>query len=89
MRLADFEPLTKAEQAVIAGLGSGHVTVLGKDAPGENARDDRRVHARLIRWLALGAPGDDRVQLHEKGLRVMGALVVSDGQVDPALVFRV
>ena len=85
MKLEEFEPLTEAEQAVIAGLGTGHVTVLGDGTlPGE-AGDDRQVRASLIRWLALGAPGDDTVQLHEKGLRIAGALVVSDGEVDPFL----
>ncbi|WP_412509471.1 hypothetical protein [Roseovarius sp. SYSU LYC5161] len=86
MTLADFEPLTPAEQAVIAGLGTGHVTVLGDgDMPGEDAGDDRRVRAILIRWLALGAPGDKAVRLHEHGLQIAGALVVSDGRRDPAL----
>ncbi|MDR9393648.1 MAG: hypothetical protein RI571_04895, partial [Roseovarius sp.] len=86
MTLADFEPLTPAEQAVIAGLGTGHVTVLGDgDLPGKDAGDDRRVRASLLRWLALGAPGDKAVRLHEKGLRIAGALVVSDGRRDRAL----
>ena len=85
MKLADFGYLTRAERAVIAGLGTGHVTVMGDgELPGEDAGDDRQVRATLIRWLALGAPGDERVHLHEKGLRIAGALVVSDGQVDPA-----
>jgi hypothetical protein len=86
MKLAEFGKLTEAEQAVVDGLGTGHVTVLGDGMlPGPGAGDDRRVGARLIRWLALGAPGDDDVRLHEKGLRIAGALVVSDGQADPLL----
>jgi cytoskeletal protein CcmA (bactofilin family) len=87
MMLADFGPLTAAEQAVIDGLGTGHVTRLGDGRlPDKDAGEDRRVRAGLIRWLALGAPGDDAaVQLHEKGLRIAGALVVSDGQADPVL----
>ncbi len=86
MTLAEFAPLTEAEEAVIAGLGTGHVTVLGDGSlPGPEAGDDRRVRATLIRWLALGAPGDDDVRLHEKGLRIKGALVVSDGKADPLL----
>ena len=86
MTLDEFEPLTPAERAVIAGLGTGHVTVLGDGTlPGESAGEDRRVRASLIRWLALDAPGDDSVRLHERGLGIKGALVVSDGRVDPAL----
>ena len=83
MNLDAFKPLTAAEQAVIAGLGTGHVTVLGDGTlPGESAGEDRQVRASLIRWLALGAPGDDNLHLHEKGLRIAGALVVSDGEPD-------
>ncbi|MFB9149252.1 hypothetical protein [Roseovarius ramblicola] len=86
MRLADFGRRTEAEQAVIAGLGTGHVTKLGDGhLPGPEAGEDRQVRASLIRWLALGAPGDDAVRLHETGLRIAGALVVSDGEVDPVL----
>jgi hypothetical protein len=86
MTLAAFEPLTEAEEAVIAGLGTGHVTVLGDGTlPDPEAGEDRRVRASLIRWLALGAPGDGGVWLHEKGLRIAGALVVSDGHADPVL----
>ena len=86
MKLDAFEPLTEAERAVIAGLGTGHVTVLGDGTlPGAEAGEDRQVRASLIRWLALGAPGDDTVRLHEKGLRIGAALVLSDGQADPVL----
>jgi len=85
MRLADFGDLTEAEQAVIDGLGTGHVTVLGDGVPGPEAGDDRRVRASLIRWLALGAPGAEALRLHETGLRIAGALVVSDGQADPVM----
>ena len=86
MTLDKFEPLTEAERKVIAGLGSGLTTVLGDGTlPGESAGEDRQVRASLIRWLALGAPGDDSVRLHEKGLRIKGALVVSDGSADPVL----
>ncbi|WP_296761947.1 hypothetical protein [Sediminimonas sp.] len=86
MKLAEFGKLTEAEQAVVDGLGTGHVTVLGDgELPAPEAGDDRQVHASLIRWLALGAPGDGAVRLHEKGLRIAGALVVSDGQADPLL----
>ena len=83
MTLADFEPLTEAEEAVIAGLGTGHVTVLGDGRlPDPEAGDDRRVRASLIRWLALGAPGDGGVRLHEKGLRIAGALVIDESKPD-------
>ncbi|MEI4232391.1 hypothetical protein [Roseovarius sp. D22-M7] len=86
MKLAEFEPLTEAEQVVIAGLGTGHVTVLGDGSlPGEDAGEDRQVRASLIRWLALGAAGGDAVRLHEKGLRIAWALVVSDGRADPIM----
>ena len=50
MTLDDFTPLTEAEQAVIAKLGTGHVTVLGDGTlPGEAAGEDRQVRASLTR----------------------------------------
>ena len=56
-------------------------TVLGDgELPGESAGEDRQVRASLIRWLALGAPGDEACGCTNKGLQIGGALVVSDGQ---------
>ena len=86
MRLAEFEPLTEAEQAVIAGLGTGHVTVLGDGTlPGETAGEDRQVRASLIRWLALGAPGDDKRAPAREGPAHRGRAGGQRREVDPFL----
>ena len=82
-RLPDSRVLTQAEQAVIARLETGHVTLPGDDMPGPDAGETRRVRASLVRWLALSAPGDAKIHLHEKGLQIRGALIVSDGAADP------
>jgi len=86
MRRPRFPGLTRAERAVLRGLPTGRVTSLGDGrVPGPEARDDRRVRASLIRWLALGAPGARFLRLHQHGLRIAGALIFSDGKADPLL----
>ncbi|MDN5871379.1 MAG: hypothetical protein L0H73_11745 [Nitrococcus sp.] len=65
-KLSDFEPLTPAEQKVLAELDTGEFIVLGDGAlPEENAGDDRRLRARFIRWLVLACEGSAR-RLHRK-----------------------
>lgn len=82
-KLTDFKPLWKAEEKILADLDNAHMTVLGEgDLPDADAGDDRRVRASFIRWCALG--GDDDHQVHEAGVRVKGALIVSDGEEDAA-----
>ncbi len=82
-KLEDFRPLFPAEEKVLQELDTGHVTVLGDGTlPPPDAGPDRRLRARFVRWCALGA--GDGWRVHETGLRVQGALIVSDGQADPA-----
>ncbi|MGR3716999.1 MAG: hypothetical protein ACU0B1_09665 [Thermohalobaculum sp.] len=77
-KLEDFGKLTKAEQQVLDELDTGEGTRLGDGkVPPEDAGAERQLRARFLRWLALG--GDDEHRLHEKGLRVAGALITSDG----------
>ncbi|WP_135507264.1 hypothetical protein [Roseovarius aestuariivivens] len=81
-----FWNLTSAERAVVRGLRTGRVTALGDGMlPGVEAGEDRQVRASLIRYLALGAPGSKRLRLHEHGLQIAAALIVSDGQADPLI----
>ena len=63
-RLPDSRVLTQAEQAVIARIETGRVTLPGDDVPGPDAGETRRLRASL----ALGAPGDPKIRLHEKEL---------------------
>ncbi len=77
-KLEDFRPLTKAEQQVLDELDTGELIRLGDGkVPPEDAGPTRQLRARFLRWLALG--GDDDHRLHEKGLRVQGALIAGDG----------
>lgn len=83
-RLEDFGTLTPAEQAAVDGLESGLITVIGDGTlPPRDAGPEPRIRASLVRWLALGAPGEDRIRLQEKGLWLAGALITSDGTRDP------
>lgn len=79
-RLDDFEPLSVAERRTLQELDTGRPIMFGKglDLPGADTSNDRRLRARFIRWLALGCEGSG-YRLHESGLRILGALIVSDG----------
>ncbi len=82
-KLDKFEPLTKAEQQVLDELDTGKDIRLGDgELPPEDAGPERQLRARFVRWLALGGDNDHR--LHEKGLRVQGALITSDGPAGAA-----
>ncbi|MGF1658369.1 MAG: hypothetical protein ACFCUS_03000 [Rubrimonas sp.] len=72
-----FEPLSPAERAVIADVASGAMTRLGAAPPEPDARE-RVVRAELLRLLLLGGPGVPR--MHEKGMRISGALI--EGPLD-------
>lgn len=73
-KLSDFGKLTQAEQRIVDEIDSGQVIKLGDGKlPPENAGDDRKARAELIRYLAIG--GCDACKTHEKGLRIWGALI--------------
>jgi hypothetical protein len=72
-RLAEFNPLNKAEERVIADLRSGALDRLGDGSRPEGDDPARVVRAELLRFLILG--GDEDSRPHEKGLRISGAYV--------------
>jgi hypothetical protein len=76
--LAPFAPLSPAEERLTTGIGSGLSLQLGNGdlpGPGDAAR---RIRADLLRLLLLG--GADLPPMHTRGLRLIGALIV--GQLD-------
>ena len=70
-RLAELNPLNKAEERVIADLRSGTLDRLGDGSRPEGDDSTRVVRAELLRFLILG--GDEDSRPHEKGLRISGA----------------
>jgi hypothetical protein len=83
--LADFGPLTAAEQILRDGVSGAATVILGDGTtPPADAGEDRQVRAGFIRYLALG--GCDDCRPAEKGVQLRGALVVGDG--DPAAETR-
>lgn len=70
--LADFEPLSSAERTLIAGLGSGTFERLGDGTLPKTGDAERNVRADLLRFCLLGGGG---LKVHEKGVRLTGALV--------------
>ncbi|OWU86129.1 hypothetical protein ATO6_04535 [Oceanicola sp. 22II-s10i] len=72
MLLADFAPLTPAEEAMVAGApGDGRI-VIGEALP-EGEDDTLRIRAGLIRLALTGA--DPGLVLNDKGLRLKGARI--------------
>ncbi len=76
--LSAFHPLSRAEEALVAGLDSGTFDRVGDGGLPDAGDEARRVRADLIRFLVLGGPEAPR--LHETGLRIGGAWVA--GRLD-------
>jgi len=69
----DFLPLSAAERSVITNIGSGHFADLSAgDRPGPDT-PGCLIRAELLRVLLLD--GDPRYRIHEKGVRLKGALI--------------
>jgi hypothetical protein len=75
--LSAFHPLSRAEEALVAGLESGTYDRVGGGLP-EAGDDSRQVRAELIRVLLMGGPEVPR--LHETGIRLGGAWI--SGRLD-------
>jgi hypothetical protein len=76
--LSAFHPLSRAEEALVAGLDSGTFDRVGDGGLPEEGDETRRVRAELVRFLLLGGPEAPR--LHETGLRIGGGWVT--GRLD-------
>ncbi len=75
--VGDFGKLSDAEDELICAVCHGWRADFGAGIPTTpEERAKRTVRADLVRFLALG--GDDQTPAHEKGVRLRGALVVGD-----------
>ena len=70
--LAEFSPLSPAEQKILAAAATGALADISKNRP-EAESDANRVRADFLRFLALG--GDEAAPVHEQGLQVQGAWI--------------
>lgn len=70
--LADYRPLSLAEEKVVAHLQTGDFDRLGDGLRPEDEDPERTVRADVLRYLILGSDG---YRLHEKGLRLTGAWI--------------
>jgi hypothetical protein len=76
---SDCGRLSQAEEKLIQKVRLGEPADFGKTLPATPAeRQARTVRAKLVRFLALG--GDDATPVHEKGVRIEGAVI--DGSLD-------
>ena len=77
--LSDFPYRNKAEKEIIAAAREGRLAHFGNRIPKtEREKKERTIRAGLVRFLALG--GDDLTPVHERGVRVQGAII--DGAID-------
>ena len=81
--LAEFEPLLAGEETLLAGLSSGEDVRLGDgDVPPVDVGPERQLRGEFLRYLLLGGCDelagykDYNAYVHEKGLRVGGALII-------------
>ena len=70
--LTDFEPLMVAEQMLLQACRMGKIAVISEHRP-EQATKENTVRAGFLRFLLLG--GDARASIHERGVRLKGALI--------------
>jgi len=77
--LAEFEPLLAGEKTLLDGLASGEsVPIGGKTVPPADAGEERQLRGEFLRYLLLGgceALDDCDAYVHEKGVRLAGALI--------------
>jgi hypothetical protein len=77
--LGDFGKLSRAETKVVAAARKGQTRIFGTRIPATpEEKKQRTVRAGLVRFLVLG--GDDASPVHEKGVRIQGAVI--DGDLD-------
>ena len=70
--LSDFEPLMIAERALLQACRIGGIAVISEQRPGQST-EENTVRAGFLRFLLLG--GDQSTPLHEQGVRLMGAWI--------------
>ena len=70
--LAEFLPLSDAEEILLACAAAGAVADFGNKRP-ESAKDANTVRGEFLRFLALG--GDEYAPVHEMGVRFQGAWI--------------
>jgi len=88
-RLADFEPLSPAEQQLCDEVCDKELVVLGDGTrPGAAAGPDRQVRASFLRYLILGGCNALPGVIPERGVRVVGALVVGVLDLEGARISR-
>ena len=75
--LSDFKILKPAEQKLLDACRIGTMAFISEQLP-ELATEDNTVCASFLRFLALG--GDEHALVHEKGVRLCGAWV--EGELD-------
>ena len=83
--LAEFKPLKPAEQMLLEACRKGEYASISEQRP-EQATEENMVRASFLRFLALG--GDEQVLVHEKGVRLCGAWIEGELDLEGAILPR-
>ena len=75
--LKDFGDLLDAERIVLRAAAEGELALISRNVP-DKRRQANNVRATFVRFLAMG--GDELAPIHEKGVRLQGAWI--DGDLD-------
>ena len=76
--LADFKRLLPAEQTLLDKCAKGEEAKMGDAVPADDSDPNKIVRAGFLRFLLLG--GDDNNPVHEQGVRLYGAWI--KGELD-------
>lgn len=85
--LSDFGALNSAEQRLLDGCIKGNNVEISSTRPEKPISEGEKantVRATLIRWLALG--GDTEYPIHDHGIRLKGAWIKDELDLDGATV---
>ena len=77
--LSDFEPLMTAERTLLQACRIGEIAEISEQRPVQ-ATEENTVRAGFLRFLLLG--GDHSTSLHEQGVRLQGAWVEGELNVE-------
>lgn len=73
--LGEFTPLHPAEKELLKHSQAGSVALIGNKVPDERTPSNI-IRAAFIRFLLMG--GDNRVSVHDRGVRVTGAWIIGE-----------
>ena len=83
-RLSDFGELKEAEEILLKSCKDGQLAEIGEAVPTDDSDPNKIVRAGFLSFLLLG--GDEDAPVHEKGVRLIGASIEGDLDLENCVV---